>query len=333
MKEVSIEEKEYNGNYKVYTELINRLEDVKEAIKKQNYGIATDVLCKPYPNFQVTTHSELKESEGENIRKALIDVLNSDFEKDTEIHGITVGTIITWLEKQGRKDVMDINQSEFESSLNTLLKQFEKLPKEELASSLSFYLNVVQNNEIYKDEENQGEQKVSVVDFKAKDWYVSEVDGKIHNIYHSADTVEPKFKVGDWIIHNKNTKLANSLMLVTSKDNNKYLCKYKDGQCSYNIEFIDKEYRLWTIEDAKDGDVLYSLDSNQPFIYRGRNIHEQATAYCGINKYGNFFVWNTKDCIITLDKYIPSTKEQRNLLFQKIKEAGYEWDAEKKELK
>ena len=29
----------------------------------------------------------------------------------------------------------------------------------------------------------------------------------------------------------------------------------------------------------------------------------------------------------------PATKEQRDLLFQKMKEAGYEWDAEKKELK
>ena len=29
----------------------------------------------------------------------------------------------------------------------------------------------------------------------------------------------------------------------------------------------------------------------------------------------------------------PATKEQRDLLFQKMKESGYEWDAEKKELK
>ena len=29
--------------------------------------------------------------------------------------------------------------------------------------------------------EKQGEQKVPVVDFKAEDWYVSKVDGKIHN--------------------------------------------------------------------------------------------------------------------------------------------------------
>ena len=59
MKELSIEE-----NAKAYTELINRLEDVKEAIKEHNYGIAMDMLCKPYPAFQIITlSSELKESE------------------------------------------------------------------------------------------------------------------------------------------------------------------------------------------------------------------------------------------------------------------------------
>lgn len=30
---------------------------------------------------------------------------------------------------------------------------------------------------------------------------------------------------------------------------------------------------------------------------------------------------------------VPATKEQRDFLFQKMKEAGYEWDAERKELK
>ena len=91
--------------------------------------------------------------------------------------------------------------------------------------------------------------------------------------------------------------------------------------------------RSWTIQDAKDGDVLYSSDSNQPFIYKCRNDDEQATCYCGINKFGKFFIWNTKDCIITLDKYVPATKVQRDFLFQKMKESGYEWDAEKKELR
>ena len=60
-------------------------------------------------------------------------------------------------EKQG--EPTDINPSEFDLRLNKLLKQFEILPKEELASSLSFYLNVVQNDGTYKNEEKQGEQK------------------------------------------------------------------------------------------------------------------------------------------------------------------------------
>ena len=73
MKELSIEEKAkaYDGNYKAYIELINRLENVKDAIKKQNYGIAMDILCKPYPEFQIITSTKLKESEGEKIRKTI----------------------------------------------------------------------------------------------------------------------------------------------------------------------------------------------------------------------------------------------------------------------
>lgn len=99
------------------------------------------------------------------------------------------------------------------------------------------------------------------------------------------------------------------------------------------FDFIEKHYHLWTIQDAKDGDVLYSLDSNQPFIYKKRNRCEQATAYCGLNMYGKFFVWGTKDCAITLNNYVPATKEQRDALMKAMNNAGYEWDAEKKELK
>lgn len=49
--------------------------------------------------------------------------------------------------------------------------------------------------------------------------------------------------------------------------------------------------------------------------------------------YGKFFVWGTKDCAITLNNYVPATKEQRDALMKAMNNAGYEWDAEKKELK
>lgn len=47
--------------------------------------------------------AESKESKNEKIRKALISVLTSDFEKDTTINDITVEEIVDWLEKQGEQ--------------------------------------------------------------------------------------------------------------------------------------------------------------------------------------------------------------------------------------
>ena len=44
--------------------------------------------------------------------------------------------------------------------------------------------------------------------------------------------------------------------------------------------------------------------------------------------HNNFKLWDISDAIIT-----PATKEQRDTLFAKMKEAGYEWDTTKKELK
>ena len=46
--------------------------------------------------------------------------------------------------------------------------------------------------------------------------------------------------------------------------------------------------------------------------------------------------FNTSFHINTLQNktaFQPATKEQSDLLFQKMREAGYEWDTEKKELK
>ena len=57
------------------------------------------------------------------------------------------------------------------------------------------------------------------------------------------------------------------------------------------------------------------------------------SAYFGINEDDRFivaseFYWWTDNIDVK-----PATKEQRDLLFSKMKEAGYEWDSEKKELK
>lgn len=144
-----------------------------------------------------------------------------------------------------------------------------------------------------------------------------------------ADKVEPKFKVGDWIIDKQG--IVHQIEKVIENVTNNTFAYDLVGGGYFNEEV--KSCRLWNIGDAKDGDVLYSLDSKQPFIFKHRKPNEQAAVYCGINTYGKFFIGNTKDCVITTDKYIPADKFQRDLLFKKIEEAGYQWDAKNKELK
>lgn len=79
---------------------------------------------------------------------------------------------LTPIKKQG--EPTDINPSEFDLRLNKLLKQFETLPKEELANSLSFYLNVVQNDGTYKPDEKQGELIDKLV--KYREWLISKTE-------------------------------------------------------------------------------------------------------------------------------------------------------------
>ena len=154
-----------------------------------------------------------------------------------------------------------------------------------------------------------------------------------------ANKIEPKFKIekGKWYVCIKD--LLDNYANKAFRKGDIYLST-QDGSLipsnsnvPYEVICFDTYFRDWNINDAKDGDVLYSLDSKQPFIFKHRKTHEQAEVYCGINIYGKFFVGNTKDCIITTDKYIPATKEQRDTLLKAMDDAGYTFDFENKKLK
>lgn len=95
------------------------------------------------------------------------------------------------------------------------------------------------------------------------------------------------------------------------------------------IQDVDKSASAFTIQDAKDGDVLTTKDA--VFIFKHMDVAglSLCRSYCeviGNSKLGLGFDF-------PIQTVHPATKEQRNFLFKKIKEEGYEWDAEKKELK
>lgn len=99
--------------------------------------------------------------------------------------------------------------------------------------------------------------------------------------------------------------------------------------------------RNWNIQDAKDGDVLVSPyqrgieDKEEIFIFKciGNRgyIDNCIEYYCNVNE-GEFYVNKTSYMDITSSPLYPATEKQRDLLFAKMKKAGYEWDAEKKQI-
>ena len=137
------------------------------------------------------------------------------------------------------------------------------------------------------------------------------------------DKVEPKFKIGDWVVFDGET------LHITNVTENGY--STEDGVIPFRCE---KETKLWTIADAKGGDVLTNGDF--PCIFKRCDDNGSLYVYCGINAHNDFSILSEDPENVWDDyskQYFPATKEQRDLLFQKMKEAGYEWDAEKKELK
>lgn len=158
------------------------------------------------------------------------------------------------------------------------------------------------------------------------------IDGIEYNL-----TPKARFKKGDWIVFNDQPE-KGSIYQVEKICNYQYTLRHILGA---SIPFsFSKETMLrhWAIEDAKNGDVLArNNDILSICIFSHfdgiNNKYSSFLCHCGLEGEGlgqelsiNGYHDDSKD-------YVPATKEQRNILFAKMKEAGYEWDADKKELK
>ena len=160
-----------------------------------------------------------------------------------------------------------------------------------------------------------------------------------------APKAEPKFRVGNWYQCTKDFFGKG----VTFDKNTAYYCA-KEG-CLQNeygchiaiVKDLYDNFKLWTIQDAKSGDVLYTPKGcgvEGIFLIEGwKQVDDTGRTLCSDIGYrieddeiiagGLGAIWWKG----VIDPFYPATKEQRDLLFQKMHESGYEWDAEKKELK
>ena len=139
------------------------------------------------------------------------------------------------------------------------------------------------------------------------------------------DKVEPKFKVGDWVVYNRNDNSREILQVYDIRDDRYYFTD--NVHFSWSIKECDERSHLWTIQDAKDGDVLAT--SAGAFIYNGNDGGGSCPgSYCGINTLGKFQIGVEKHW--TGKKVYPATKEQCNTLEKAMADAGYMFDIENK---
>jgi hypothetical protein len=145
----------------------------------------------------------------------------------------------------------------------------------------------------------------------------------------NTNNVEPKFKVGDWIVNN----ITKDVFLI--KSFNSGYCTLEDVKgniISPCLPPCESESHLWSIEDAKDGDVLVASDGSI-FLFKG-----------AVGRACKHYVALTADSVVVINEGLehfwetstavhPATKEQCDTLMKAMIDAEYTFDFEKKELK
>lgn len=282
---------------------------------------------------------------------------------------------IAWLEKQGgQKPIgkMQVSEKLYEYIRNTCACIDDALSSETLAD-ITDYLEMANKDAqaAFDMIEKQGEQESDpreenleellaaddIYQMAMNDDMVQEAKTKAINALSElqigkllglenqdeqkpTDNNEQKFHEGDWII-GKTSDLVYHVDSVLFPQSKCYYLSY-NGETGL-VSFADvQNYRLWTIEDAKDGDTLINKNymGESPFIFKETKPSNIKTdvpnpltvfGYCGIGGAGftKSSGWgDTANCI-----YHPATKEQRDTLLEAMAEAGYTFDFGKKELK
>ena len=266
--------------------------------------------------------NSMSNKDDERLRKTAIAFLKDFAEQGYE----NAVECIDWLEKQGKQKPCMVQWKG--DNLKEVIgfvgkdKNFEKWFK----SFEEYEKYVHEHNDIFKLFNENG----SHYEIPVGAWIVKTPDG--YNIasnavlkQKSADKIEPRFKVGDWVVFSK----SKNVYKVEKIENYEYTLRHILGG-SLCLSFSnEKLIREWTIQDGKDGDVLAAHECYVVFKeIDGLNIKCHCTYhYLGLNP--TFYI----DTLQNKDAFLPATKEQRDVLMKAMNDAGYEWDGEKKELK
>ena len=337
-----------------YEQKYNKLVNAIKVLQETN---PSDIGIRNWVNDNV---SELRESEDEKMRKGIIQTLKryakcveeehdassaKDFLiKDTEKQ-------IAWLEKQKPEvNVVKFKQDNIED-LTDFEKAFQGMccdKNKQFAKECCKTLLELAKKQLQEkcDKQCCGEVNDIAMQQQLQIWFdKGKCSGIDEVIFHpetyglqkqgeqkSTDNAEAKFNIGDWVIWD-NKVICYIDSVYQGKETLMYTITDTNGMIrSYAVKSFEKNARLWTIQDAKPGDVLAC--NEEILLFKSYSVQGRISLYCWYNGHTNNF--HSKEVVDTLmttrNKVCPATKEQRDLLFQKMHEAGYEWDAENKEL-
>lgn len=246
---------------------------------------------------------ELKESEGERMVKFIKNQLFNIKETITENYELDakLTKAIAWLEKQGEQKPVDF------SDLRTWKYIIDAILTE--IGGIGQYLDNPFTEEVAK-----------------------KLQKRFGNIEQNpADKVESKFKVGDWV-------MLDRPVLITKVEDMPY--NTHQYWTSDGTWFGDTtKAKLWTIQDAKDGDVL-ACENGWTCIFKTLVNDETFSSYCFMDNTKWFCETGSEGHTLREEfvkayngKIHPATKEQRDTLIKVMADAGYTFDFEKKELK
>lgn len=129
-----------------------------------------------------------------------------------------------------------------------------------------------------------------------------------------------------------------NIEVVTDNGNTSYFTKdgkmfadRPNGEC---VLFPSKDQRDWSKFrlPVKRGDIMMIPNTNHAFIATGKFTDKSSIMFvCGIDV-DNKLIINPSNAGWTKDFYIPASEEAKKELFDKMKEAGYRWNADTLEL-
>ena len=142
------------------------------------------------------------------------------------------------------------------------------------------------------------------------------------------------FNQGDWITNGGvNLQISNFLKYNAFPC---YIVDSIDGTVPYQQNYIEKNFRLWSIMDAKDGDFLTATLSGKKFIFIFKSVWEKPyivgkhiSVYAYYSEMNEELVGGTNNFASIDSSYVysPSTRSEKNLFFEKLEKNGLKWNS------